>query len=121
MSKTDVFDLEQRILDCWHITGELDLLLENVIENDTFTRDNISNVVLGLSELYQLKFDRCFRTFEQVSADLRAKQRELEWLQKQFAAKELHAVANEERIAELEAKLAELTKPKARTRKKKDA
>lgn len=120
MSKTTIFDLEQQILNCWNVTSDLSLLLENVIENDTFNRDNISNVVLGMEELYQLKFDKCFRTFEQVSAEFRAQQRELEWLQQQFQAKELFAVAKEERIAELEAKLAEL-KPKVRKKVKKNA
>lgn len=122
MSKTmKVFDLEQQILNCWNVTSDLGLLLEYVIESDTFDRDNISNVVLGLEELYQLKFDRCFRTFEQVSADYRAQERELEWLQNQFVAKEQQAVAKEERIAELERQLAELTKSKTQKRVKKNA
>ena len=59
------FDLEQQILSCWNVTSDLDVLFENIIENDNLTRDGISNVVLGMQELYELKFDKLFRTFEE--------------------------------------------------------
>lgn len=59
------FDLEQQILDCWTITSQLDTLLEGVLEHD-MTTDQIANVLLGLKGLYDLKFDKAFRTFEQV-------------------------------------------------------
>lgn len=65
----DRFDLEQQIMDCWHVVDDLAILFENVVENERMTRDQISNVVLGLQEMYQLKFDKLFRTFEQVISD----------------------------------------------------
>lgn len=57
------FDLEQEIMDCWHITDEIKLIYEYVMdgENDT---DTVANMLLGLETLYNLKFDRTFRTFE---------------------------------------------------------
>lgn len=63
MSK-DRFDLEQEILDCWNITTDLNDLYEYVMEvgND---RDIIANVLLGLKQMYDIKFDRTFRTFEE--------------------------------------------------------
>lgn len=63
------FDLEQSIMECWNIKEDLDVLLEAVIENENFTKDQISNVLLGLVELYDLKFDKCFRNFEAFLAD----------------------------------------------------
>lgn len=75
------FDLEQQILACWNVTSDLDVLLENVIENDSLTKDNISNVVLGMQELYELKFDKCFRTFEEFLKEYYGVKKELQALQ----------------------------------------
>ena len=62
MAKTR-FDMEQEIMDCWHITDDLDVLMENVLERD-LNADTITNVLLGLKTLYQMKFERLFDTFE---------------------------------------------------------
>ena len=59
------FELEQQILDCWTITSQLDTILEGILEHD-LTRDQIANAVLGLKEIYDIKFDKTFRTFESV-------------------------------------------------------
>lgn len=60
----DQFDLEQGIMGCWQVTSDLDVLLEELMENQTFTKDQASNFVLGLSTIYEAKFDKLFRTFE---------------------------------------------------------
>jgi hypothetical protein len=57
------FDLEDGIMDCWGVTDELDLLLEELMENSEFTQDQTSNFVLGLSTIYGSKFQKLFRTF----------------------------------------------------------
>lgn len=62
MTKTR-FDLEQEIHECWNVTRDIDTLLEGVVEQD-LTQDQISNILLGMKELYELKFDKMFRTFE---------------------------------------------------------
>lgn len=59
------FDLEQQILDCWNITSELGTLVEGVLEKD-LTTDQIANILIGLKDLYELKFDKAFSTFEKV-------------------------------------------------------
>jgi hypothetical protein len=61
---TDQFDLEQGIMSCWHVTDDLDVLMEELVENDSFTKDQASNFVLGLSTIYQAKFEKLFRDFE---------------------------------------------------------
>lgn len=63
------FELEQQILDCWTITSQLETLLEGILEHD-LTTDQAANAVLGLKELYEIKFDKAFRTFEGVHSDL---------------------------------------------------
>jgi hypothetical protein len=66
---TDRFDLEQQILKCWNVTEEIELLNENVLENDDLTKDDISNYLLGLQTMYELKFEKLFRQFEEMIKD----------------------------------------------------
>jgi 5-formaminoimidazole-4-carboxamide-1-beta-D-ribofuranosyl 5'-monophosphate synthetase len=61
---SDRFDLEQQILKCWNITEEIQLLNEQVLENDELTKDQISNYLLGLHTIYEMKFDKLFNQFE---------------------------------------------------------
>jgi hypothetical protein len=60
------FDLEQEIMDCWHITDDLDIIFEHVMEAENLDRDKVANMLLGMKELYHLKFERCFGTFEKL-------------------------------------------------------
>jgi len=63
------FDMEQEILDCWHVTDDIDVLMEAVLEKNLDT-DTIANALLGMKTIYQLKFDRLFGTFEDlISSD----------------------------------------------------
>lgn len=64
---SDRFDLEQQILDCWKIIDDIKLLDKNVlegkIEGGNLTNDEISNFLLGLESIYELKFHQMFDTF----------------------------------------------------------
>ena len=60
---SDRFSLEQQILDLWKITDDLELVYQRVMDRG-MTTDEVANVLLGLVSLYNLKFDRCFTTFE---------------------------------------------------------
>ena len=62
---TDRFDLEQQIMACWNVTSDIDTLCEGVIESD-MTTDQIANILLGMKQFYELKFDKLFRTFEEL-------------------------------------------------------
>lgn len=57
------FTFEQEIMGVWQIVEELKVLNEGILEKD-LTKDQISNIILGMSELYQLKFEILFDTFE---------------------------------------------------------
>lgn len=67
---TDRFDLEQQIMNCWNIVPDIDLLHKNVLEGKTeggaMTTDEISNYLLGLQSVYELKFQQLFDTFSQL-------------------------------------------------------
>lgn len=62
---SDRFDLEQEILQCWSVTSDIHLLFESVMERE-MNQDQIANVLLGIKELYELKFNKCFNTFERL-------------------------------------------------------
>lgn len=62
---SDRFDLEEGIMDCWSITKDIEHLNKAVLEYD-LTKDQISNVLTGLVELYNIKFDSTFNTFSDL-------------------------------------------------------
>ena len=63
------FDLEQSIMECWNITTDIADLHEAVLEYPDWTTDKTSNVLIGLEQLYEIKFDKCFRNFEAFLKD----------------------------------------------------
>ena len=59
----DRFDLEQEIMGCWNVVTDLKTVCTAVLEKD-LSQDKIANLLMGLEELYQLKFESLFETFE---------------------------------------------------------
>jgi hypothetical protein len=54
---TDRFDLEQEILECWKVTNDIKLWVEQGAQPDDFTT---------LVDYYERKFERLWSTFETV-------------------------------------------------------
>lgn len=70
------FELEQHIMQCWNVIDDLKILY-TYIGDDTFFKgmkpeheDKIMNILLGMTELYQLKFEKCFFSFEKLTKEL---------------------------------------------------
>ena len=63
------FDLEQDIMACWNIVEDLKILSEYACEDASFNRDGVSNITIGLEKLYDLRFQKLFRTFEDFLKD----------------------------------------------------
>ncbi len=63
--KFDRFEMETQIMSCWNITTDLKDLTEGVLEYD-MSSDQIANALMGMQELYEIRFDKLFRTFEQL-------------------------------------------------------
>ena len=57
------FDLEQEIMSCWNVTTDLEVIYhaEHLYED----QDAMMNALLGLKTLYELKFDKLWKTFEE--------------------------------------------------------
>jgi hypothetical protein len=58
---TERFELEQHIMKCWNITDELGSL---IAAYDDLSEDQRLNILLGLKDLYEVKFNQCFASFE---------------------------------------------------------
>jgi len=56
-------NFEQQLIECWSVTNDLTILNEGILDS-CLTTDQISNIVLGMKELYELKFDKLFKQFE---------------------------------------------------------
>ena len=58
------FTLEDRIMECWGVVDDLDMVYSNeALYQD---EDRMMNVLLGMQELYRLRFERLFQTFEHL-------------------------------------------------------
>lgn len=65
--KVDRFDLEQQILKCWNVTDDIDLLYRNLLDGPAeMDVDEMSNALLGIKTLYEMKFNELFNTFEKL-------------------------------------------------------
>lgn len=59
---SNLFDLEQQILNCWNVTDEIDQLLWAMDRG--LTEDELSNHLIGLKQIYHVKFQRLFELYE---------------------------------------------------------
>lgn len=64
--KVDRFEFEQQIFDAWNVTKDINTLFEGVVEKD-LTKDQISNTLLGMHQIYELKFGKLFDMYEELS------------------------------------------------------
>jgi hypothetical protein len=62
----DRFDLETDIMNCWSIVEDIKELNRCMLDRRKLTEDEISNYLLGLETIYQVKFERLFETFEKL-------------------------------------------------------
>ena len=59
------FDLEEQIMECWNVVKDIETLY-SIEDIRDLEYDERMNILIGLSSLYQIKFERLFNTFEQL-------------------------------------------------------
>lgn len=64
------YELDQKIMGCWQITNDLDSLFRDVVETDKLDRDTISNAILGLKTIYDMKFNHLYTDYETMLKEL---------------------------------------------------
>lgn len=60
------FDLEQQILNCWNMVEDVKALNAHLMDHREMTQDEISNYLLGLETIYNVKFEQLFSMYERM-------------------------------------------------------
>lgn len=73
MQNRDRFMLEQKIMECWHVTNDIDTLISYVGDIDTIdttidaaTQDRLMNILIGMRDMYNLKFSQTTDLFNEL-------------------------------------------------------
>ena len=67
-----IFDLEQEIMHCWNVVEDIKAVTAWFADDpswegiDGTVQDAIMNKYFGIQELYDVKFQKLFQTFEKV-------------------------------------------------------
>lgn len=60
MEKRDRFLLEEKIMDCWNITNDIETVIQyigNIPNMNPKNQDRVLNMLIGMKELYHFKFE----------------------------------------------------------------
>jgi hypothetical protein len=57
------FDLEDQIMKCWNTKDDVSLLAESILDSN-LDADEISNALIGIAQLHELRCKKLFDTFE---------------------------------------------------------
>lgn len=62
------FDLEDMLMKCWHVTDDIELVITMVenIDIDAKDKDKLMNVLIGMKELYNARYNAMFEVFEDI-------------------------------------------------------
>ena len=107
-----IFDLEQQIQECRNVTSDLDMVTKYFLDDPKFadikgeTWDEMANKYFAIKELYELKFERMWATFETVckeyhSARKMADNNRDKELQETMVVSEVYRNNNNERICQV--------------------
>ena len=69
-----IFDLEQEIMRCWSIIEDIEVVTTHFVDSPQWSNDDFSpqasdalmNKYFGIKELYDVRFQKLFETFEEV-------------------------------------------------------
>jgi hypothetical protein len=65
------FEFEEQIVKCWSVVDDLKDLDEGLFEGWlNFTQDDVSNQILAVANLYDVKFNKLWNLFESVHMEL---------------------------------------------------
>ena len=65
-----IFDLEQQIMNCWHVVDDVDLLACNILDTEKWSNlpskeaDELFNILFGIKNVYEQRFQQLWETFE---------------------------------------------------------
>ena len=59
----DRFELEDAIMACWHTSDDINLVTQQILDGAD-DKDKLSNALIGIQELHNLRCQRVFDIFE---------------------------------------------------------
>jgi hypothetical protein len=66
----DRFNLEAEIMSVWNTKDDLNAITSRMMDDpDPMTEDEIANVLIGLSELHDIRCKKLFNVFESMVRD----------------------------------------------------
>lgn len=77
-----IFDLEQQIMDCWRVVDDLKMVTDHIVDSpespelSAEASDEIQNKYGAIHQLYAVKFQQVWDTFEKVCAEYHASRKE---------------------------------------------
>lgn len=74
-----MYDLENQIMTCWNVTDDINSLYKHYGDKD-MTQDQVANILLGLKELYDIKFESLFATYEEALKEIAQENRSTDML-----------------------------------------
>jgi len=70
--KYDRFNLEAEIMSVWNTKDDLESITSRMMDDpDPMTEDDIANVLIGLSELHDIRCKKLFNVFETMVKERR--------------------------------------------------
>ena len=68
--KYDRFNLEAEIMNVWNTKDDLESITSRMMDDpDPMSEDDITNVLIGLSELHDIRCKKLFNVFESMVKD----------------------------------------------------
>jgi hypothetical protein len=70
--KYEIFDLESEIMSVWNTKDDLELITSRMMDDpDPMSEDEIANVLIGLTELHDIRCKKLFNVFEAMLRERR--------------------------------------------------
>jgi hypothetical protein len=70
--KYEIFDLEAEIMSVWNTKDDLELITSRMMDDpDPMSEDDIANVLIGLTELHDIRCKKLFNVFEAMLRERR--------------------------------------------------
>lgn len=67
---SNIAELEQQIMECCNVTKDIEMVTRHLIDHtDVYTDDDVMNKYMAIKDLYEIKFEALWRTFEDVTTE----------------------------------------------------
>ena len=67
---SNIAELEQQMLEGWNVTKDIEVVTKHLIDHtDGYSDDDVMNKYLAIKDLYEVKFEALWRTFEDITTE----------------------------------------------------